>query len=715
MKKLFIVTLFSLLYVNTVTAQIDTDRMIIVGRHALYYEDYILGIQYFNQVITAKPHLFEPYFFRAIGKYSLDDLKGAEKDCSSALELNPYYVDAYNLRGIARQRLNNIQGALDDFEKGLKIDPSNINLITNIGVCYIRQKDYEKAIESYDRAIKLSPNLISAYLNRGIAKSLATDTIGALADFTKAIAINHYIPDGFISRSILYYQTGDFEKSLEDMDKAVELRPNDARLYMYRGFVRYQMDNLIGTVEDFDKAIELEPRNALAYANRGILRAELGDINRAIDDFSRVLALRSDDLQTLYYRALLFAETGQWQAAIADYNIIIDNYPDFGPAYFSRSQAKQMIGDNYGASLDYGTAVKLELDRQKRIKSEDTDRQKLAAAEENKDEKISENKDTNDQPKKDDRKATRKESDKDIRNYDKIAVLDDFEMDKIEEFTSSNPLRGRIQNRNIIVEMEPVFCLTLFPADTLVHRLRYFNIEVDILNRKKISDRPIAISNYEMELSREKSAEVFAEIENINRKIENATTEEKEFLYMFRALHYSSVLNLNNAMDDFNRVIEINPENYLAWFCRAYTRFRMVEIVREIEAETPEQKQVIRPGGIGTRITANQESDNRILDYDLVKKDLEKVIELNPNFAFAHYNLGMLSSIMRDFEGGIAHFISAIQCNSMFAEAWYNRGLTSIFLGREIEGTLDLSKSGELGIFKAYNVIKRYGFSGEEE
>ena len=35
--------------------QIDTDRVMTVGRNALYFEDYVLSIQYFNQVINANP------------------------------------------------------------------------------------------------------------------------------------------------------------------------------------------------------------------------------------------------------------------------------------------------------------------------------------------------------------------------------------------------------------------------------------------------------------------------------------------------------------------------------------------------------------------------------------------------------------------------------------------------------------------------------------
>ena len=32
-------------------AQINTDRVMNIGRNALYFEDYILSMQYFNQVI----------------------------------------------------------------------------------------------------------------------------------------------------------------------------------------------------------------------------------------------------------------------------------------------------------------------------------------------------------------------------------------------------------------------------------------------------------------------------------------------------------------------------------------------------------------------------------------------------------------------------------------------------------------------------------------
>ena len=52
-------------------AQINTERVMAIGRNALYFEDYVLSIQYFNQVINAKPYLADPYFFRGLAKINL--------------------------------------------------------------------------------------------------------------------------------------------------------------------------------------------------------------------------------------------------------------------------------------------------------------------------------------------------------------------------------------------------------------------------------------------------------------------------------------------------------------------------------------------------------------------------------------------------------------------------------------------------------------------
>ena len=88
-------------------AQINTERVMTIARNALYFEDYVLSIQYFNQVINAKPYLYEPYFFRGLAKINLDDYQGAESDCDAAIQ-ESFVVGAYQIRGLARIRQNKL-------------------------------------------------------------------------------------------------------------------------------------------------------------------------------------------------------------------------------------------------------------------------------------------------------------------------------------------------------------------------------------------------------------------------------------------------------------------------------------------------------------------------------------------------------------------------------------------------------------------------------
>ncbi len=81
----------------------------------------MLAIQYFNQVITAKPYLADPYYFRAVAKFMLDDFKGgAEDDASNCLVRNPYYTAAYQLRGAARQNQEKYELAATDYQRSLE-------------------------------------------------------------------------------------------------------------------------------------------------------------------------------------------------------------------------------------------------------------------------------------------------------------------------------------------------------------------------------------------------------------------------------------------------------------------------------------------------------------------------------------------------------------------------------------------------------------------
>ena len=70
MKKAILLFIFQLCSL-AMFAQINTDRVLTIGRNALYFEDYVLSIQYFNQDISGIQTAIQTY---ALGYgYSADE------------------------------------------------------------------------------------------------------------------------------------------------------------------------------------------------------------------------------------------------------------------------------------------------------------------------------------------------------------------------------------------------------------------------------------------------------------------------------------------------------------------------------------------------------------------------------------------------------------------------------------------------------------------
>ena len=130
MKKTVLILILGSFYILGFS-QLNTERILTIGRNALYFEDYVLSIQYFNQVIKIKPYLAEPYMYRAMAKIQLGDDLGAEIDASEAIERNPFLPQAYYIRGYARRKLKQYTDAVDDFSKAYQFSPNSLNLLLN--------------------------------------------------------------------------------------------------------------------------------------------------------------------------------------------------------------------------------------------------------------------------------------------------------------------------------------------------------------------------------------------------------------------------------------------------------------------------------------------------------------------------------------------------------------------------------------------------------
>ena len=187
MKRLAYLIFLLSAFIMSAKAQINTDRVMIVGRNALYYDDYVLSIQYFNMVINAKPYLYEPYFYRGVAKFYLEDYAGAESDCSEAIKRNPYFPDSYEVRGLSRINMGNYKDAADDYFKAVEMEPNSQPLWNNLTLCLMELDNMERADSVASIFIKKWPKYAKGYCMKAQITLEEKDTARAEEYIDKAI------------------------------------------------------------------------------------------------------------------------------------------------------------------------------------------------------------------------------------------------------------------------------------------------------------------------------------------------------------------------------------------------------------------------------------------------------------------------------------------------------------------------------------------------
>ena len=680
--------LLALLAALGVQAQINTDQVVNIGRNALFFEDYILAIQYFNQAIKAKPFLADPYFYRSVAKISLEDYQGAEQDASLAIERNPFIVDAYQVRGVSRQNLGNFAGAVEDYDAGLNLMPEDKNLLFNRAVCETALKNYDEAQQTFDRLLQLDRRHDRAYIGLAQMNLAKKDTTAALENLNRGIALSKNNASAYVMRAEIASRTlHDYESAVADMDSAIVLEPRYAGYFINRAFMKYNLDDYFGAMSDYDYAISLDPASQEAHFNRGLLRAEVGDNNKAISDFNFVLKKDASNFMALYNRALLHLRTRQYRNAVNDFTAILKKYPNFEAGYMARAEAKRRMGDNKGSEADLEKAIAIFRRNKTHVSTFDPAEIEVAAA-----------------VKKAEQRALNRGKDEPetaeeiMERFNTLLTVKDMNPVKPEY---ANRQRGHIQNDNIEVEPLPMFTLSYFSKDNKLNGNTYYIREIGDINESRLLRGTLTLINGEHQLDEEEIQRNFANIDYYNSLI--ASSKPRSIDYFARGMEYMLVKNPDAAISDADVAIAMSSQFMLAYFMRAnahYMQYRMAQARDaqngDLQADAPDNK---------SQAMLRLRQDATTLD--LMIADLDQVIKLSPKNVYAHYNKGNCYMLQGDYTSAISCYTAAIEIKPDLAEAYYNRGLMYLRMGNKEMGVADLSKAGELGVLPSYNVLKR--------
>ena len=654
LRHLFI-TLVVLFVATETSAQYNREYFFWVGRRCMMNNDYQEAIRTLNTLLRFDDEAFEGYFLRGIAKYNLDDLLGAEGDFTTAIRLNPVYTQAYTYRAITRSRLGNYDDALQDFREAIDLRPDLPGPYYSRGVTRLLNQQFEEAIADFDKFVRHENKVADAYICRGLSYLHLKDTVKAYEDFERGIRTNRESPNGYNRRGTLYMQQDRFEEAEADFNMAIACDSTYLLSYFNRALVYSDTNRPLAALADFDKVISLDSTNSLTYFNRAILRSNIGDYNRALEDYDKVALYSPNNVLVYYNRANVHAQLGEIEKAIKDYSSAIELYPDFANAYIYRGRLRALLRDQKGARNDQAIA-------QKKIAAY---RDRLS------DSTYSIYADT-------------------TQHFDKLLSFDSkFAGSSFNRITAQGG--GREEMRLL-----PLFKFTLMQPDSTVGMKHYSPKRLeDFL--KRIDNRYLALSWRDSSLP----ADTLVMLDKEYTRQINVSAPSWIDLFE-RGISQSLIKQYTNSVNTYTSAIELNPSNPFLYLNRSTTRAEMIDFISSIDNSYQ-------------RITIDSDPANRLhnntkrtYSYDEAVADLNKVLKLFPDFAYAYYNRANLNALSGDLPTAFEDYTKAIEQHPHFAEAYYNRGIIQIFMKDTRKGCLDLSKAGELGIEEAYEVLKRY-------
>jgi tetratricopeptide (TPR) repeat protein len=194
--------------------------------------------------------------------------------------------------------------------------------------------------------------------------------------------------------------------------------------------------------------------------------------------------------------------------------------------------------------------------------------------------------------------------------------------------------------------------------------------------------------------------------------------------YFSRANAKYGLKDFNAAIADYSKAIEIDPKIAIAYNNRGLAKYNIGDYQGAIDDYTT-----------ATQINSKEESNySSIFNENITSDNFQELFnkrlqleEIKLKNAEPFKNRGDARVMLKDYIGAIIDYNMAININalyakfrkiddktqakvknSVYADAYKNRGLAKIRLGQKNEGCIDITKAGELGCIEASEVIIKF-------
>jgi tetratricopeptide (TPR) repeat protein len=267
------------------------------------------------------------------------------------------------LRALRHDLDGDFAAALADAARSLELDPTNVGALTFTAALRTRCRE-PGALALLDRAAELAPANPGVFLLRGELLAHERDHERALPNFHRALSLDATSKAAHIARAESFGALRRYAEAVASCTAALRLAPNDADILRRRAGYHEKNGDIEAEIRDLNRAIKLRPNDAYWVSARAAAHLRAGRRERALVDYTRAMQLEPDESHFPSARALIHMASGAFEQAIADLTLAIRLQPSSETYYWRRAIAHTARDDLTAALADYDRSVALEADHE---------------------------------------------------------------------------------------------------------------------------------------------------------------------------------------------------------------------------------------------------------------------------------------------------------------------------------------------------------------
>ncbi|MGP8214494.1 MAG: tetratricopeptide repeat protein [Bacteroidia bacterium] len=590
------------------------------------------------------------------------------------IKVQPGKFEAFFFRGVCKYFLNDDIGAEQDLNVAVTIyDPYLYDAYHYRSFVKYRLGDYEGAISDINQIIAIKEDDPKLYVERAFSKLSGQDYNGAISDCNKSLSLHWAGENLYMCKGMAENAINKFDSALINYNKALKINPKNEEIYVRIGMTDAAMSNYREAIGQYNVALKIDSVCTLAYYGRAEAYVKMNDEDSALDDLNTVIKYEPTNALAYFNRGIIEAGKTEYNDAIADFDKVLVLNPKNIQALFNRAKLKCSINDLQGALSDFNKTIDLfpyyieaYYDRA-RVKESLHDYEGAKA----------------------DYNLGKVMADLGHYRGNSEKLNDSVTLMHLTSLNSDFDNGGQKSADSVSIVLLPIFCVT--PKDNNLGKQGYFPVLLK-KNRKEYGNFCLTNNRPQLPGSSTDSA-----LHVLNATV---TDTSRQIGIIFKeAVEETNMQLFSDAVNDYDKIIKQDSGYAIAYLARAVNYCKEMEMLSRFNED--EQYTLVNNTYKIVKETKNDK-------YEMALADFSKLIQIEPDFAFAYYNRAYVKYKLQDFNGAVDDYSKAIQIDPDMADAYYNRGLLLFCLGDKLNSCQDFSKAGELGRTEAYVLIKRY-------